>query len=314
MVLKINFVDFPFDFNNEKNFFSELFKTKYEVELSNSPEILFYGNYGQEHLKYNCLKIFYSSENVRPDFRFCDFAFSFDYGSKPKKFRLPLFVLHANLEDLTREKDLNEVKVNKTRFCNFVYSNANATERNHFFELLNVYKKVDSPGRVFNNMLNIFAGKRYDYKTKIEFLNHYKFTLAFENESYPGYTTEKILHPMQVNSIPIYFGNPRIGEDFNKASFINVHDFATFQDAIDYIIKVDNNDELYNQILREPYFLDNKVPTQFSKEYYLSLLDKILVQVNKVKPVSKTFNGRYHIAMKKLKMKIKTFKGKLKYL
>nr|MBI1230048.1 glycosyltransferase [Cytophagales bacterium] len=310
MVLKINFVDFPFDFNREQNFFLELLKTKYEVELSDSPEILFYGNYGQEYLKYNCLKVFYSSENVRPDFRFCDFSFSFDYDSNPKNFRLPLFVLHAKLEELTQNKDLNQVKSNKNRFCNFVYSNPKATERNHFFELLNAYKKVDSPGQVFNNMPNIFAGKRYDYKTKIEFLNHYKFTLAFENESYPGYTTEKILHPMQVNSIPIYFGNPRIEEDFNTASFINVHDFATFQEAIDFIIKVDNDDELYKEILRQPYFIHNKVPYQFSREYYLSLMEHILGQRKKIKPVSITFKGRYRIMREKLRLKVKTLKRK----
>lgn len=314
MELKINFVDFPFDFDPENNFFSGLLKSKYVLELSDSPEILFFGNYGQKHLKYDCLKVFYSSENVRPDYRFCDFSFSFDYSNFPKNCRLPLFILHGNLEDLTRKEDLESVKKEKTRFCNFVYSNEKGAERNEFFRLLNAYKKIDSPGKVFNNMPSEVAGERYDYETKKKFLSKYKFTIAFENESYPGYTTEKIFHPMQVGSIPVYFGNPRIGEDFNTKSFINVHDFPSFQDAVDYIVQVDNNDDHYQEILKQPYFLNNQVPYEFSQEFYRKALYEIVERRNKLTPVSKKIIGKYskimlgiHAELRKLKRMLNNF-------
>jgi len=314
MVIKINFVDFPFDFDPEKNYFLKLLESKYKLELSDSPEILFYGNYGQKHLKYNCLKIFYSSENVRPDYRFCDFSLSFDYSVLPKNCRLPLFILHGNLEDLTRKVDLGLLKKGKTEFCNFVYSNEKGTERNEFFRLLNEYKKIDSPGKVFNNMPTGVVGERYDYITKKKFLSKYKFTIAFENESYPGYTTEKIFHPMQVGSIPVYFGNPRIGEDFNTKSFINVHDFPSFQKAVDFIIEVDKNDELYHGILKQPYFLNDQVPYEFSEDFFKTALYNIVENRNKIKPVSQKFIGKYSKIKLDLLFRLDKLKGNIRKL
>jgi len=44
---------------------------------------------------------------------------------------------------------------------------------------------------------------------KIDYLKPYKFTMAFENVSLSGWTTEKLTHPMLVNSIPIYFGDKK---------------------------------------------------------------------------------------------------------
>ena len=43
-----------------------------------------------------------------------------------------------------------------------------------------------------------------------------------------GYTTEKVVEPMLVNSIPIYWGNKLIGKDFNKSSMLVVEDEMDF--------------------------------------------------------------------------------------
>ena len=110
----------------------------------------------------------------------------------------------------------------------------------------------------------------------MEFLKKYKFTIAFENESFPGYTTEKIFEPMLVNSIPIYWGNPEIHRDFNTESFISYHDFNNEKELIDYIIEVDNNDELYLQILEQPYFKDNIVNEDVDEEKFNNWLKKTL--------------------------------------
>ena len=57
-------------------------------------DILFYSCFGDEYLKYECLRVFYTPENVRPDFRKCDYAFSFDYPVTETK--LSFSVLSAN--------------------------------------------------------------------------------------------------------------------------------------------------------------------------------------------------------------------------
>src|SRR5262249_19232982 len=76
---------------------------------------------------------------------------------------------------------------------------------------------------------------------------------AFENESHPGYTTEKIYEAMLVNTLPIYWGDPRVAVDFNPRSFLNYHDFGSLEALIERVIEVDRNDELYCEYLSQPW-------------------------------------------------------------
>ena len=48
--------------------------------------------------------------------------------------------------------------------------------------------------------------------------NKYKFAIAFENEDYPGYVTEKICDIYKSNCIPIYWGTKEVTMDFNPKS------------------------------------------------------------------------------------------------
>ena len=108
------------------------------------------------------------------------------------------------------------------------------------------YKKVDSGGRYLNNIGGPVADK-------LDFIKEYKFTIAFENSSLSGYTTEKILEPMSVNSLPLYWGNPNVAIDFNPKSFINVNEFSSMGEAIEEIIRIDKNDDLYLTLLNRPW-------------------------------------------------------------
>src|SRR5665213_1590628 len=77
-----------------------------------------------------------------------------------------------------------------------------------------------------NNMPGIdslYTGTKWEIKRK--FLTPYKFTIAFESYVHPGYQTEKLYDAMQSNSVPIYCGDPLIGDIFNKDSFINAFDY-----------------------------------------------------------------------------------------
>ena len=58
----------------------------------------------------------------------------------------------------------------------------------------------------------------------------------------------------KTNCIPIYYGSDKVAEDFNPETFINGHDFSTAEDLINYIKKVDNNEELYRSFLHKPIF------------------------------------------------------------
>ena len=65
---------------------------------------------------------------------------------------------------------------------------------------------------------------------------------------------------MTVNSMPIYWGNPVIDREFNRHSFINFYDFDNIDRMIDYVIELDNNDDMYIEKLKQHWFVDNTIP------------------------------------------------------
>lgn len=85
-----------------------------------------------------------------------------------------------------------------------------------------------------------------------------KFHLAFENSSYPGYVTEKILQAFYARTVPIYWGSPCVDLDFNPDAFINWHDYKNDKKFLERIIEVDNDEKLYHNMLNQPMFRNNK--------------------------------------------------------
>lgn len=269
--IRLNFTDFWPDFNIHENYFTRLLQTRYNIEISAQPDFIIYSIYGNEHTKYNCMKIFYTGENMRPNFKKCDFAFTNDYIDDKRHYRLPLYTLPYDPASLIKRNiSTDEIMARKTKFCNFVYSNSRAQKRNEFFHKLSQYKQVDSGGRHLNNI-----GGPIPIGSKLEFIKDYKFTIAFENSEYPGYTTEKLVQAMLPYSIPIYWGNPVIYKDFNTKSFINYYDFANEDELIKRIIEIDQNDELYKQYLLEPYYHNNVINEYVNPENVLKQFEYI---------------------------------------
>ena len=271
MKIKINFSDFWSNFNPQKNYFYNLLSQKFEIEISDNPDYLFFSVFGDNHKKYKCKKIFYTGENIAPPMSYCDYSFSFDEINDKRNYRLPHYVLYNGYYDLVKPKNIDDSLLSR-KFCNFLVSNGNCPERNNFFLELSKYKKVDSGGRWMNNI-----GERVSDKRK--FQSEYKFSIAFENNAYrPGhewYITEKIMEPMTVNSIPIYKGGSKITNDFNEESFINCHKFNNLKDVIDYIIELDKNDDKYLEVLTKPWLINNEIPSSLKEENIKSFLYSI---------------------------------------
>ena len=258
--LKIKYVDFWPGFNSNDNGFLNLVKEFYEIEYSDNPDILIYSCYGTEFLKYNCPRLFYTAENIRPNFRFCDFALSFDYLEDERHFRWPLYRRWFSVCELTKPRNSNDIQSRKEGFCSFVVSNATESEeRINFFHELSKYKQVSSGGKYANNVGGPVANKR-------DFISKYLFNIAFENSSFPGYTTEKIAEPWLEGCIPIYWGDPEVTRDINPDCFINMHDFDCFDAAIAHIKEVDASPELQIKYLSAPFFRNNLVPEHLKDE------------------------------------------------
>ena len=225
--------------------------------------------------KGNFVTIFYGAEHIKPNMNECDWAFSSHFEEEinhPRYMRLlPYYPNDYILKDwgnpgTNKKIDISKIKKEKLKFCNFLYSQ-DILERNNFFKRLSKYKRIDAPGRAMNNMSPLGSNdpKKSRLATdwmveKLKFLKPYKFTIAFENFKGSGWVTEKLTHPMLVNSIPIYFGHKDVSKDFNTKSFINYNDFNNIDEFIKYIIKVDNDDELYESYLKQPWYKYDKYP------------------------------------------------------
>jgi hypothetical protein len=62
---------------------------------------------------------------------------------------------------------------------------------------------------------------------KHELLNHYRFTIAYENTAYLGYVTEKVIDALVSSSIPVYMGAPDILEQLPAEAFIDARTFGS---------------------------------------------------------------------------------------
>jgi hypothetical protein len=267
--IKINFCDFWEGFDKYDNYFTKLLERHYKVEICPHPDFVFFSTVGKEHLKYDCTRIYYTPESFPPDYLFCDYAISFEREDTQRNLRFPLYNLYGDMSSLlSPKKPYAEVKKKHTRFCNMVVTNARATKRIDFFHKLSKYKQVDSGGKYLNNIGGPIGDKK-------EFISNYKFTFSFENKIYPGYTTEKLVEPMFCGSMPIYWGNPHIAEEFNTKSFINWDDYGSDEAVIERIIELDNNDALYEEVYNQPYFPENKLNIYCSEERLMAFMNKI---------------------------------------
>lgn len=265
--IKIFFEDYGKKFDKTEELIIKLLRKKYEVILTPQCDYLFYACDGYKHLdpKYrHCIKIFYTAENLFPDFNFCDYALSHGHIQiGDRHYRMPYYMLDREFGDTVPDENvpsrefekmnpicpLDKDKALNRKFCCFLSSSGWADPiRYEFFKQLSEYKRIDSGGRSMNNMGNI------KIPNKMRFLQEYKFTMAFENSSVAGYTTEKLTNAMAANTVPIYFGDPEVGLDFNKDAFICIQDFPSIEEAVAEIIRLDQDDEKYLEKLYTPRF------------------------------------------------------------
>lgn len=317
--IRINFIDFWPGFEKNNNYFFKLLSKYYSVVISDEPEIIFYSNYGKDYLNYNCIRIYFSGENIRPDFSGCDFSMSFDFIDRENHYRLPLYIIYLGLqyfsgslsktaEALTQQRSREEIAAmwrNKKKFCCMVVSNPHSKKRINFFKRLSAVRHVDSGGRALNNI----GGP---IKDKLSFINDYKFVISFENGAYPGYVTEKILEPLSMGCIPIYWGSPLVEKDFNKKRFLNYDDFANEDELVKTIMKIDSDEGEALKLLAEPIFPDNEIPACIQEKNVIGFLNNIITNRNAIKPIARnTFQKQLHILKRRKGVILQLVKAKI---
>jgi len=229
------------------------------IELDeDNPDYLIYATFGCENTlnKYNnTIKIAFFTENQLPDLNFADYAVGLGHiNHLDRFFTFPYFVYELtkrNIKikdfEMVRNEVLNSRK--REKFCAAVITNPIGFRLN-FIKELNKYKNIDMGGRFHNNVGGYV-------KDKIEFLKQYKFSLAMENSEADGYTSEKIIDAYLAGTIPIYYGDYMVDDYINPKTYILIRNHRDMANKINYIKKIDNDDNLYRSILKEKVFIDD---------------------------------------------------------
>jgi alpha(1,3/1,4) fucosyltransferase len=276
--VRIDFSDFWTPFDKRDNFFFKLLSERFDVQLCDQPDFLIYANGGHVHRLHNCIKIFYTHESILPNFQECDYAFTSFCLDDPRHLRLPYYVvLHESPESIIKSPaEIDRLLASKTKFCSFIVSQHHRRKNQNrlsLFTKLSEYKRVDSGGRFMNNIGGPVTG---GYEGKVAWLKDYKFNIAFENAAVEGYTTEKIFQAMMARCLPIYWGNPRIHEEFNPRSFLNAAEFPNEKALVERIIELDRDDRQYREYLAQPCFIQNQPSVWFDRQRLLDQFERIV--------------------------------------
>lgn len=213
--------------------------------------------------KEDAIRIMICGEAVYPDLNLFDYATWYwgGYQSYDRIIDVPYLctlegTMMNKLSDFDvsyTEADVEKIFLQKQRFCNFIYSNPNAYKmRDLIFSEISKYKRIDSLGKHLNNTRCDRKRSSADWaRESVEMKRPYKFSISVENTLMLGYTTEKIVSSMLADSIAIYYGNPNVGQQFNSKAFINAHDFNTIEELVDRVCEIDNDKNLYCDMLMQ---------------------------------------------------------------
>lgn len=211
------------------------------------------------------IRVFMAFEAMSPDWNLFDYAIGYDNhlnnGDRFIRIMSPFDFFYSFVStrenSITTMEQAREELSHKKGFCNFLYSNAFAHPmRDQLFYAISEYKPVDSLGKHLNNVSIKGTGFEGHSMECVPLKSRYKFSIASENASYAGYTSEKLLTSLEAHTVPIYFGNPDISEDINPMAFINANDFESLDELVAYIQKVDEDDELWCEYVVQPWMTE----------------------------------------------------------
>jgi len=145
-----------------------------------------------------------------------------------------IFYINPPTDTWINKNELNIYKKNK--LCSMISSNKNYAigHKLRWDIMQKYYNKIDLYGNGINPI-----------KNKLDGLKDYSFSFAIENSSECGYYTEKIFDCFLTGTIPIYWGDPCIEDNFDTNGIIFYNDnfnlnslsFDLYESKLEYIIK-----------------------------------------------------------------------------
>lgn len=265
--IKIYVTNFWGNFNLSDNFLKYIFDICFssweEVYEVGQADIIITSVFPHTRSPYPEKTIAIIWENIRPDYRFYRFSLSSDFDNYGgRNIRCPLWYAEIKwsseckrvntsgggahgIEPLVTLEYLMTPRLNfqkRRKFCSFIAGNPES-HRMLSVEALNAIAPVDIYGPI--------SGK-IETRSKYVVLEDYVFNLCFENSIFPGYYTEKLLQAWAAGTIPLYFSERYVEEDFNTKAFINKSNYKNLNDFINDVSRLYSDDLAMAKIWREP--------------------------------------------------------------
>jgi hypothetical protein len=220
-------------------------------------------NYKEEDIPY----ITFSGESYEVSHRNYPPVFQIDsllLPENPLSFYIPYAidgVLYHNFPYPELRKHIDNIRPYFLAYC----ARNPVQMREELFRLLRTGDKTETAhGLGWCSNTNGFKVPPGTWENLTDIYKDYRFALAMENSSKPGYITEKIINVFVSGAIPIFWGdNQTVLSIFNPAAFVNLNDFADLKSAAKYIIELDADPARREKMRRESVWKDGVVPDLF---------------------------------------------------
>lgn len=261
--MKIWFSDFWPSFYKVNFVLNSLREHGIKVEVSSdNPDLLFFTCFGQNHQEFSCPKVLisaecsttfirdgkFSTEFIHPIVQYNTVESEFVIGNQrpinSRMVRFPTYGVH--LDYIKYKKVDTFFDRPKNKFCSFLAGHVHPdSPRYKALELISKYKKTDIVDNEFTrdlpaeiaNIVSQSDANNGDYiMDKIDIISHYKFVLGAEHTLQADYISEKVVDPMLVGAVPIYFG-PDLNSEFAGGCALPINEKLP-----DYLRYLDSNE------------------------------------------------------------------------
>lgn len=135
----------------------------------------------------------------------------------------------------------------KTKQIAWLVSNCESfSKREIIVEKIGQHMSIDIYGKCGN--LSCPTGGKHFFKNEIcyEMLSRdYKFYLSLENSLCTDYVTEKLFNTLNYDVIPVVYGGANYSHLLPANSYIDVRNFTSAKELVDYLHYVGNNEAIY---------------------------------------------------------------------
>jgi len=241
-----------------------------------------FGTFQDIEAKYNNLnlpktknakrRIWITGENLRPPFSHgFDGYLSYDQNLLANNAYLPVWYFDAgffgkhfvqrvgvttSIQSLLEKRSIRRVP---PKFACMFAGNPHSV-RLQFAEILEIEESVEKFGAAFGNRV----------KHKFPLGSEFKFTISFENDSYPGYVTEKLLEAYLCGSIPIYWGDLGHLSPINRDAILMKKQDQSLEDFAKEVINLSESEIL--EKLNQPFLTFIPTTSEIKKVIFGDLI------------------------------------------